>query len=78
MRKKQSQNTIRYVCVNCGAKEEIPEDIIEYFDEINPEQLMFGSHQFTCENCFDGIMRPEKEPGIIIRGYGLHSGLGDD
>lgn len=79
MRKHQQQNTIRYVCSNCGAKEGIPEDIIEYFDEISPEQLLFGAHQFTCERCVTGIMRPEKEPEvIIIKGYGLYSGFGDD
>jgi hypothetical protein len=27
MRKQRKQNTIRYVCANCGAKEEIPEDV---------------------------------------------------
>lgn len=31
MRKKQTQNTIKYVCANCGAKEEIPEEVLEYF-----------------------------------------------
>ncbi|KNY26109.1 hypothetical protein Bccel_1371 [Pseudobacteroides cellulosolvens ATCC 35603 = DSM 2933] len=35
MRKQQTQNTIKYVCTNCGAKEEIPVDVIGYFDEIN-------------------------------------------
>lgn len=75
MRKERKQNTISYVCANCGAKEEIPEDVLEYFDEVNPEQLLFGSHQFTCEKCGEGIMSPEEEPEIIIRGYGLYEGL---
>jgi len=48
---------------------------LEYFDEINPEELLFGSHQFVCEKCGTGIMKPEKEPEIIVRGYGLFEGF---
>ncbi len=75
MRKERKQNTISYVCANCGVKEEISEDVLEYFDEVNPEQLLFGSHQFTCEKCGVGIMKPEKESGIIVRGFGLYEGF---
>ena len=75
MRKVIKQNTVSYVCANCGAKEEIPEDVLEYFDEVNPEELLFGSHQFTCEKCGTGIMKPEEEPEIIVRGYGLYEGF---
>lgn len=75
LRKEKKQNAVSYVCANCGAKEEIPYDVLEYFDEINPGQLLLGSHQFKCEKCGVGIMSPEEEPEIIIRGYGLHEGL---
>ena len=75
MQNQTLQNTVSYVCAKCGAKEEIPEDVLEYFDEINPEMLFFGSHQFTCEKCGTGIMKPEKESEIIIKGYGLYDGL---
>lgn len=75
MRKERKQNTVSYVCAKCGAKEEIPEDVLEYFDEANPEQLFFRTHQFNCEKCGTGIMSPEKEPEIIVRGYGLYEGL---
>lgn len=75
MQKKRIQNTVTYVCADCGAKEEIPQDVLEGFDEINPEQLLFGAHQFKCEKCGIGIMNPEEESEIIIRGYGLHEGL---
>ena len=68
-------NTTKFVYLqNRG----IPDDIIEYFDKINPEQLMFGAQEFTCEECVTGIIRSEKEPEIIIRGYGLYSGFGDN
>ena len=69
------RHTISYVCSNCGSKEEIPEDVLEYFDEINPQQLLFGAHEFTCEQCGTGIMKPEEEPELIIRGYGLFEGF---
>ena len=70
-----NQNTISYVCAECGSKEEIPEDVLEYFDAINPGELLFRPHQFVCEKCNTGIMKPEKEHEIIIRGYGLFDGL---
>ena len=35
-------NTVNYVCTNCGAKEQIPTSVLEYFDDENPEQLIFG------------------------------------
>jgi predicted nucleic acid-binding Zn ribbon protein len=76
LRKERKQNTVSYVCANCGAKEQIPEDVLEYFDDINPEQLLFSAHEFTCEKCGTGVMKPEKEQEIIVRGYGLYEGLG--
>jgi len=75
MRKSRPQNTISYVCTDCGVKEEIPEEVLEYFDDVNPEQLIFGAHEFSCEKCGIGIMKPEVEPEIIVRGYGLHEGF---
>jgi len=42
---------------------------------VNPEQLLFEAHQFTCEKCGVGIMKPENEPGIIVRGFGLYEGF---
>ena len=77
IRKERKQNTVSYVCANCGEKEEIPENVLEYFDEINPAQLFLGSHQFNCEKCGIGIMNPEYEPEVMIRGYGLHENLFD-
>ena len=70
-----NQNTISYVCAKCGTKERIPLDILEYFDEVNPEGLLFWSHQFACEKCSTGIMKPENETEIVIRGYGLFDGF---
>lgn len=66
--------TIKYVCSKCGEEELIPIDVIEYFDEINPEQLLYGEHQFRCEKCATGIMVPKDKPKTIIKGYGLFEG----
>ena len=75
MRKEKKQNTVSYVCANCGIKEEIPEDVLEYFDDLNPEQLLYGEHTFKCEKCGIGIMNPEEEPERIVRGYGIYENI---
>jgi DNA-directed RNA polymerase subunit RPC12/RpoP len=75
LRKERKQNTVSYVCADCGAKEEIPKGVLEYFDEVNLQQLLFGTHQFTCEKCGVGVMQPEKEPETIVRGFGLYEGF---
>jgi hypothetical protein len=49
--------------------------VLEYFDEVNPEQLFYGAHQFTCEKCKIGIMHPEQEPVIMVKGFGLFEGI---
>ena len=74
-KKKLQQNTVSYVCADCRVKEEIPQNVLEYFDDTNPEQLLYGSHEFKCEKCGMGIMKPENKPEIIIKGYGLNEGL---
>jgi len=50
----------------------------EYFDDINPEQLIFGVHGFSCENCNTGIMKPENKVKPIVKGYGLFEGIDFD
>ena len=54
-------STVKYVCSNCGEKEDIPVEVLEVFDDINPEQLLYGGHCFKCENCGIGIMKPENK-----------------
>jgi len=36
---------------------------------------LFGTHEFTCESCGTDTMKPEEEPEVIIRGYGLFEGF---
>lgn len=61
MNEKKNQHTVRYVCSNCGVIEDIDSDVIDYFDEINPQQLLFGAHEFSCDQCTTGIMRPQNK-----------------
>jgi predicted RNA-binding Zn-ribbon protein involved in translation (DUF1610 family) len=68
------QNGVSYVCSNCGIEEKIPVGVLEELDELYPEQLLLGGHQFKCEKCDIGIMK-EKESRSIIRGYGLFEGI---
>jgi hypothetical protein len=59
--REKNMTTVRYVCNNCKAEEEVPEDVLEYFDDINPRQLIFGTHEFTCEYCEVGVMKPAND-----------------
>jgi len=58
-------------------EEKIPVEVLEKLDELYPEQLLLGGHQFQCEKCEIGIMK-EKEPSVIIKGYGLFENIGND
>jgi hypothetical protein len=73
---KKRDNGVSYVCCNCGIEEKIPVRVLEEFDELYPEQLLFGGHQFQCEKCETGIMI-EKESRSIVRGYGLFEDIGE-
>jgi predicted RNA-binding Zn-ribbon protein involved in translation (DUF1610 family) len=75
VKKKSTGNN--YVCLNCGKEEKIPEEVIEEFDELYPEQLLLGGHQFKCEECGIGIMK-EKESRSVVRGFGLFEGIEKD
>lgn len=63
-----------YICQNCRATEIIPYRVLEEFDHINPEQLLYGPHTFRCEKCNAGIMHPEHYEAMVM-GLGLYDGL---
>jgi hypothetical protein len=46
-------------------------------DELYPEQLFLGGHQFQCEKCDIGIMK-EKDSSTVVKGYGLFQGIEKD
>lgn len=56
---KSTKAGMQYICQLCQYEEFIPQDVLDYFDEINPPTPFSGPHQFTCEKC-NGIMSPKK------------------
>ena len=54
---KKRDNGISYVCCNCGVEEKIRAGVLAELDELYPEQLFLGGHQFECEKCEIGIMK---------------------
>ncbi|MDR3540668.1 MAG: hypothetical protein P4L69_06810 [Desulfosporosinus sp.] len=70
-------DSARYVCVECGAEEERPGKVTIYFDELYPDQVMYGPNQIKCEKCGNGIMRPLGGSAKIVRGYGIFEGLSE-
>ena len=53
--------SIKYVCRSCKTEEKIPEDVVEYFDIMDPGDRRVPP-RFKCEKC-GGEMRP-KEPWV--------------
>ena len=56
---------ILYTCNSCGIKENIPKEVVEYFDEMDQSNVN-EPPCFSCEKC-GGIMRPKKYTGV----YGI-------
>jgi len=42
--------SIRYVCLSCNTKEDIPRDVVEYFDILDPGDNRIPP-RFKCEKC---------------------------
>ena len=51
-----TQASCLYECEQCGVKEDIPADVLDYFDEIDPGEPGAPA-TFECERCL-GIMYP--------------------
>ncbi|SHJ81210.1 hypothetical protein, partial [Desulfofundulus thermosubterraneus] len=51
--------TITYRCLQCNVEEEIPEEVVQYFDLVDPGDPTMPP-RFACEKC-GGEMHP-KEP----------------
>lgn len=75
IRKKRSiKHGVNYICANCGTQEIISSDVLEEFDLLYPEQLLYGPHTFKCEKCHTGNMQPEHYQAQV-KGFGLYEGL---
>jgi predicted RNA-binding Zn-ribbon protein involved in translation (DUF1610 family) len=59
---KEIEESIQYVCAECGEEELIPEGVVEYFDIMDDGDIAEPS-TFTCEKC-GGIMNPKKYEGV--------------
>jgi hypothetical protein len=58
----RSQETVKYICLQCSAIEEIPLNVVQDFDAIDDGDPMVPP-QFSCEECGGG-MYPEYYKGI--------------
>ena len=74
LKKRSPQKGANYICSDCGAQEIIPFNVLEEFDLLYPEQLLYGPHTFKCEKCHTGNMQPEHYQAIV-KGAGLYEGL---
>ena len=60
---------ILYICLQCKNKENIPKEVVEYFDEMDLSNLD-EPPCFACEKC-GGVMRPKKYNGVYGKKYKL-------
>ena len=58
---------ILYVCTVCGSKENIPREVVEYFDEMDQSNINEPPF-FSCEEC-GWIMRPKSYTGVYGKKY---------
>lgn len=61
--------TIKFVCVSCKEEENIPTDVVEYFDMIDDGNTSVPP-RFSCESC-GGEMYPEDYQGVHGEHYKL-------
>jgi hypothetical protein len=64
-----NEEEILYICLQCKNKENIPKEVVEYFDEIDQSNIN-EPPCFACEKC-GGVMRPQKYNGIYGKNYKL-------
>lgn len=51
-------NKVRFICLKCHEKEEIPRDVVEFLDGLDVDYNSVNPPQFTCKQC-GGEMYPE-------------------
>lgn len=49
---------VNFICQECGEKEEIPRDVVEFLDGTDLDVDPDSPPQFSCERC-GGVMVPE-------------------
>ena len=63
------EEIISYKCLNCGITENIPREVVEYFDEMDQSNID-EPPCFACEKC-GGVMRPKEYRGVYGKNYKL-------
>ena len=61
------KKTIKYKCTSCMLEEDIPREVVEYFDKIDQSNIN-EPPCFSCEKCGE-IMRPIKYDGVYGKQY---------
>ena len=61
------KDEILSICMQCATKENIPKEVIEYFDEMDQSNID-EPPCFSCEKC-GGVMRPQEYQGVYGKTY---------
>lgn len=76
-RKRRLQgDSVRYKCLECGIKEDIPRDVVEMFDIFDDGDTSVPP-RFDCEKC-GGIMEPIEYEGVHGEVYRIEGEAEDD
>lgn len=52
----ENKKNIRFICPDCGIEENIPKDVVDYFDIMDGGDPLFPP-RFDCQSC-GGLMEP--------------------
>lgn len=52
----ESKKSVRFKCPKCGSEENIPKDVVDYFDIMDGGDPLVPP-RFDCQRC-DGLMEP--------------------
>lgn len=66
-RSEGKSETVKYICENCQAEENIPAEVVAYFDAMDDGDTSVPP-RFSCESC-GGHMYPEEFRGIHGESY---------
>ena len=67
LEEKEVKEEILYICMQCATKENIPKEVVEYFDEMAQTNID-EPPCFSCEKC-GGVMRPQEYQGVYGKTY---------
>lgn len=59
---KRKNNSVLYICTECGEEELIPKNVVMQFDIMDDGDIS-EPPRFTCEKC-EGLMYPQNYEGV--------------